>query len=143
MAGIKFFNINTNETVTLELQPQIAAFINSSNLGINATRGMDKGWRIAPELAVDVEEFRQDMDKMRKLSDRISVPIEGITIPDILFFISEEQAAAERRNAQLTETGKYEDSYERMIKEARESRARANAPTPPVAETIPASDKKK
>lgn len=120
--SVKFFNINTNETVTLDLQPQIAAFINSSDLGINATRGMDKGWRIAPELVVEVEEFRRDIDKMRKLSDRTSVPVEGITIPDILFFLSEEEEQARKRSIQLESTGKYEDSYQAMVKAAREKR---------------------
>lgn len=139
--SVKFFNINTNETVTLDLQPQIAAFINSSDLGVNATRGMDKGWRIAPELFVEVEAFRQDLDKMRRLSDRTSVPIEGITIPDILFFLSEEEEQNKKRNVQLQSTGKYEDSYQAMVKAAREKRLappEASAPKPATA-----SNKKK
>ena len=130
--GVKFYNINTNESVTLELQPQIAAFINSSNLGVNASRGMDKGWRIAPELAVEVEDFQADLEKMRKLSDRISVPIEGITVPDILFFISEEEALRARRETGLTEKGKYEDSYQQMIEVARVAKHQSvnTSPTP-------------
>lgn len=127
MSGIKFFNINTNESVTLELQPQIAAFINSSNLGVNATRGMDKGWRIAPELVVEVEVFRDDMSRMRQLSERISVPVDGITIPDILFFLAEEEDMRQHREAIIEDKGRYEDSYEKMIKDARRNRNLAAA----------------
>ena len=47
--GISFFSIRTGETHYGKLEPTIAAYLNSSDLGINASRGQDYGWRLSPE----------------------------------------------------------------------------------------------
>ena len=39
--GIGFYNIKTGKTNYAKLEPQIQAYINSSDMGINASRGQD------------------------------------------------------------------------------------------------------
>ncbi len=66
--GVGFFNIKSGDTHYCKLEPTIAAYINSSDLGINATRGQDKGWRLAPEWVKKVRQFKADDRKMEELS---------------------------------------------------------------------------
>lgn len=70
LKGIGFFNIKTGETHYARLDPQIQAFINSSDLGINASRGQDFGWRLAPEWVKRVKDFRRNEMKMERLTDK-------------------------------------------------------------------------
>lgn len=69
--GIAFFSVETGETFYGKLEPTISALINSSDMGINASRGQDFGWRLAPEWVNAVEEFELDEDKMDTLAAKL------------------------------------------------------------------------
>lgn len=69
--GIAFFSIKTGETFYAKLEPTIAALINSSDMGINASRGQDFGWRLAPKWVKKVRAFRADEDKMDALAAKL------------------------------------------------------------------------
>jgi len=47
--GIGFFNTKTGKTHYAKMDAQIQAYLNSSDMGINASRGQDFGWRLEPE----------------------------------------------------------------------------------------------
>ena len=66
--GIGFFSIKTGETHYCKLEPTIQAYINSSDLGINASRGQDYGWRLDPEWIKKVKAFRRDATQMSILT---------------------------------------------------------------------------
>lgn len=66
--GIPFFSIRTGETHYGKLEATISAYINSSDIGINASRGQDYGWRLAPEWVKRVRDFRRDATKMSILT---------------------------------------------------------------------------
>lgn len=66
--GIPFFSIRTGETHYGKLEATISAYINSSNMGINASRGQDYGWRLAPEWVQKVRDFKRDATKMSILT---------------------------------------------------------------------------
>lgn len=68
--GIGFFNIKSGETHYCRLEPTIAAYINSSDMGINASRGQDFGWRLEPDWVRQVKAFRRDEQKMQMLLTR-------------------------------------------------------------------------
>lgn len=70
-AGIAFYSIKTGETHYCKLEPTIAAYINSSDMGINASRGQDFGWRLAPEWVKKVRNFRDDETKMDTLAAKL------------------------------------------------------------------------
>lgn len=65
--GVAFYNIKTGETHYLRLEAQIQGYINSSDMGVNASRGQDFGWRLAPDWVRKVRDYRNDEDKMERL----------------------------------------------------------------------------
>lgn len=66
--GIPFFNVKSGETHYLKLEPQIAAYINSSDMGINASRGQDYGWKLGAEWVKMVKTFRRNNSEMATLT---------------------------------------------------------------------------
>lgn len=66
--GIPFFSIKTGETHWCKLEPTIQAYINSSDMGINASRDQDYGWRLAPEWVRKVKAFKRDRTSMSILT---------------------------------------------------------------------------
>lgn len=106
--GIGFFNIKTGETHYARLEPQIQAFINSSDLGINASRGQDFGWRLEPEWVNRVKKFRRDEPKMETLVSRNGG--QKVTTPQILYAIYGEQLRAAFERAEEDATP-FEEEY--------------------------------
>lgn len=94
--GIAFFNIKSGETHYARLEAQIQAYINSSDMGINASRDQDFGWRLAPSWVKAVKAFRRNENKMEMLTSRNGG--QKVTTPQILYAIYGEQlrAAVER-----------------------------------------------
>ena len=68
--GIPFYSIKTGETHFCKLEPTISAYINSSDMGINASRGQDYGWRLHPDWVKKVRAFKRDATKMSILTAR-------------------------------------------------------------------------
>lgn len=66
--GIGFFNIKSGETHYARLEAQIQGYINSSDIGINASRGQDFGWRLDSEWVKKVRQFRNNSTKMELLA---------------------------------------------------------------------------
>lgn len=110
--GIPFFNIKSGDTHYLRLEPQIQAYINSSDLGINASRGQDFGWRLAPEWVHKVKAFRKNETKMQFLVARNGG--RKVTTSQVLYAIYGEQlrAAAERADE---ESAPFEEEYLQKI----------------------------
>lgn len=68
--GIPFFSIKTGETHWCKLEPTIQAYINSSDMGINASRDQDYGWRLAPEWVQKIRAFKRDRTSMSILTSK-------------------------------------------------------------------------
>jgi len=66
--GIGFYNIKEGVTRYARSEAQIQAYINSSDLGINASRDQDFGWRIDPEWVKRLRAFKKHATKMAVLS---------------------------------------------------------------------------
>jgi hypothetical protein len=106
--GISFFNIKTGETHYARLDPQIQAFINSSDLGVNASRGQDFGWRLSPEWVKKVKTFRRDEAKMERLTDKVGG--KKPTMAQVLYAIYGEQLRAAKEFADENENA-FEQEY--------------------------------
>ncbi len=87
--GISFFNIKSGDTHYCRLEPTIQAYINSSDMGINASRGQDFGWRLHPEWVKAVREFQRDETKMNLLTTKNGG--EKVSTTQILYAIYGEQ----------------------------------------------------
>lgn len=111
--GIGFYNINSGETHYAVLEAQIQAFINSSDIGINASRDQDFGWRLAPEWVRAVRKFRRNETKMQFLTDRNGG--QKVTTPQILYAIYGEQLRAAQERAEEDESP-FEEEYLQKIR---------------------------
>lgn len=109
--GIEFFNIKTGDTHYCRLEPTIQAYINSSDMGINASRGQDFGWRLAPSWVKRVRSFRNDETKMANLGAKLRLEEdESPSLIQILYAIYGAEIRA-ARVASEEHDNPYEDQY--------------------------------
>ncbi len=106
--GIGFYNIKDGTTNYAKLEPQIQAYINSSDMGVNASRGQDYGWRLEPEWVKKVKAFRRDETKMGVLVARNGG--QKVTTTQILYAIYGEQLRAAEERAE-DESSPFEEQY--------------------------------
>lgn len=110
--GIAFYNIKSDDTHYCKLEPQIQAYINSSDMGINASRDQDFGWRLAPEWVELVKKFRKDETRMERLTSRNGG--RKVTVPQILYAIYGEQLRAFEQEQEDHEAP-FEEAYLQKI----------------------------
>lgn len=106
--GIGFFNIKSGETHYARLEAQIQAYINSSDMGINASREQDFGWRLEPQWVKKVKDFRRNETKMEALVARNGG--QKVTTVQILYAIYGEQLRAAQERAEEGEAP-FEEQY--------------------------------
>ena len=106
--GVPFFRISTGETLYAKTDPQIQGFINSSDMGINASRGQDFKWRLAPEWVKKVRAFRKDEVKMERLTEKNGG--KKVTTAQVLYAVYGEQLRAASERAE-EEEDPFEEQY--------------------------------
>jgi hypothetical protein len=111
--AIKFFNIRSKEVRVAETEPQIAAMWSSSDHSPNITQGQDFGWRLAPEVVVEMKKIKQDMGMLERIAHTYNRPLEDVGEPEILQYISDQTPVD---SAAVAEDGDYTDEYEQEIK---------------------------
>lgn len=113
--GIEFFNIKSGDTHYCRLEATIQAYINSSDMGINASRGQDFGWRLAPSWVQLVREFRKNENKMTNLGAKLRLEEDqSPSLIQILYAIYGGQLRAARVAAEEYENP-YEEEYLQKI----------------------------
>jgi len=120
--GISFYSIRTGETHYCKLEPTIAAYINSSDIGINASRGQDYGWRLAPEWVKKVRDFRRDVTQMSILTAKNGG--QKPTLTQTLYYMYGEQLQRYFESQEDNENP-YEEAYAQMIATGKVSRSEA------------------
>lgn len=110
---IKFFNIRSGETRDAETEPQISAMWASSDRSPNVAQGQDFGWRLAPEVVVEMKMIKQDVIQLTQIATRIGKPTDDINEPDILDYISAKYTA---ENAPVADTEDYADAYDMEVR---------------------------
>lgn len=113
--GIAFFSVKSGETMYARLEPTIAAFINSSDMGINASRGQDFGWRLDPTWVKKIRAFRNDEDKMDALAAKLRLE-DGVSpnTTQILYYIYGRQVRQYLQRLQ-EEENPFEEQYQQDI----------------------------
>lgn len=113
---IEFVNIKSGERVKLTRPHQIGAFINSSDLHVNSTKGQDFGWRLAPSVIVRLDAMRQDVVLLEEISRRTGVPVDELTTIHLVQHISYEENLAEQAKTMRAEREpEYKKTYEAEI----------------------------
>lgn len=115
--AIKFFNVRTGEkriakTNDLISNAHIAAFYNSSNLSPNANEGQDFGWRLAPEVIVEMKRIKNSPKLIEHIAVRYNLPIDSVKDTNILAYISDQN---ERKPA-AEEEGDFTEEYQDEIR---------------------------
>lgn len=111
--ALRWINIRSGEKVVAETEPQIAALWSSSDHSPNITQGQDFGWRLAPEVAVELKRIKQDMSMIERIAQRFGKLIEDIGEIDILHYISNRTAL---EAAPQPEVSDYQDEYDAQIR---------------------------
>lgn len=120
--GIPFFSVKTGDTHYAKLEPTIQAYINSSDMGVNASRGQNYGWRLDPEWVKKVRAFKRDRTSMSILTNKNDG--RKPTTTQILYFIYGEQLADYYEQMEEQENP-FEEDYLRAINSGVPSRAAA------------------
>ncbi len=132
--GIGFYNIKSGETHYARLEAQIQAYINSSDMGINASRDQDFGWRLEPNWVKAVKAFRRDESRMRDLLARTGG--QKVTTVNILYAIYGEQLRVAQEQAEENEAP-FEQEYLQNIADKPAPTVSAPAQLPVEEDTIP------
>jgi hypothetical protein len=115
--AIKFVNIHSKEVRVAETEPMIAAMWSSSDRSPNITQGQDFGWRLAPEVVVEMERISRDPQMLERIAARTNRPVEDIKEPDVLKYISD-KTATENAPEPSSEGGL--DEYQAEIRRLRQ-----------------------
>lgn len=123
--AIKWFNIRSKEVRVAETEPQITAMWASSDHSPNITQGQDFGWRLAPEIVVELKTIQRDEQKLVEIAHRFNMLPEDVGEADILAYISSKY---DERDAPIANDADYSDEYYAEIKsiEDRQKEAAVN-----------------
>ncbi len=111
--ALKWINIRSGEKVVAETEPQIAGLWSSSDHSPNITQGQDFGWRLAPEIVVEMKKIKQDMDMLERIARRFGKSVDDVVETDILTYISNKTKLEE---APQPEANQFEDEYDQQIR---------------------------
>ncbi len=133
--AIKFFNIRSKEVLVADSEGKLTALWASSDHSPNITQGQDFGWRLAPEVVVEMRRIKQDVQMLTQIAHTYNRPLEDVGEPEILQWISAKTAA---ENAPIAEDGDYTDEYAAEIRrlELESDKAPVNSPPEPRGESL-------
>lgn len=141
---IKFVNIKSNEEVSFEgtadrnlRSAQIDAYVNSSNMGVNANKGQDFAWRLDPEVAAEFDDIKSNYTRLKEISDATGVTPENITDGQILsHMVSQELAKDSAKRAKVENVSSYEDEYRQRVNNAKQRKAGVTVQEKPVVKPV-------
>lgn len=138
--GIGFFSIKTGETHYAKLEPTIQAYINSSDMGINASRGQDYGWRLEAEWVKRIRDFRRDETKMDTLAAKLRLE-DGVapSTTQILYYIYGRQVRAYLQRLQ-EDSAPFEEQYQQDISSRSSRNEVVEPPTDEITEDVDEAD---
>ncbi len=111
--AIKFFNIRSREVRVAETEPQLTALWASSDRSPNITQGQDFGWRLAPEVVVQMKMIKKDFNKLQEIAVKYAIMLDSVGEPEILQYISDTTNA---ESAPVAEEADYTDEYDQEIR---------------------------
>lgn len=116
--AIKFFNVRSREVQIAETEPQVSALWASSDRSPNVTQGQDFGWRLAPEVVVEMKQISHDEAKLQQIASRYNMMLQDVGETTILQYISDKTSPSNAPVAEATDyTDEYDDEIRRLEKE--------------------------
>lgn len=114
------------EELVADDEPKIAALWGSSDRSPNASQGQDMGWRMAPEVVVEMKEIMADPSQIQEIANRFRKMYEDVTESDVLTWIS---GKTELMDAPVATTEDYANDYQAEIARLELERKSKVAPT--------------
>lgn len=111
--ALNWVNIRSNLKAVAETEPQIAALWSSSDHSPNITQGQDFGWRLAPEVVVEMKKIKQDLPLLERIASRFGKSLEDIGEIDILTWISNKTSM---EAAPAVDVADFQDDYDRQVR---------------------------
>lgn len=111
--ALKWVNIRTGLKTVAETEPQIAALWASSDHSPNITQGQDFGWRLAPEVVVEMKQIKGDLGQLERIASRFKKALDDLTEIDILHYISNKTTLDAAPQPEVTE---FAENYEAEIR---------------------------
>lgn len=142
---IRFKNIYTGEVRECVSEPHIAAFWGSSDRGPNVNQGQDRGWRLAPEVAVELNKIKRSPELQQAIAAKYGIATDLIGEPDMLRYISDTNNPEGRPEEINQDDASFERAYQDEIRalEAKEEKpSKAEESTPVEPEVEPAKEDK-
>lgn len=109
---------------------QIDAYVNSSNLGVNANKGQDFAWRLTAEVQAEFNEIKSDYSRLEAISKAIGVAPEDVTDGQILGYMVQVQLGEDAaKSAKVESVATYEDAYRAKVQAVKAQKANPSAVT--------------
>lgn len=121
--AIKFYNIRSKEIRIAESEPHISAMWASSDRSPNAFQGQDFGWRLAPEVVVELKRIKNDPNTLMLIASKINRPLDDVDEKEILSYISSKTSP---ELAPVAQDADYTDEYNAEIRRLESQVAPAN-----------------
>lgn len=112
--ALNWVNIRSGEKAVAETEPQIAALWSSSDHSPNITQGQDFGWRLAPEVVVEMKKTKQDLTLLERIAARFGKALEDIGEIDVLTWISNKTTMEAAPEVDIAD---YQDEYDRQVRQ--------------------------
>jgi len=122
--ALKFYNIRSKETRVAETEPMIAALWGSSDRGPNSNQGQDFGWRLAPEVVVELRRIKVNPSLLQHIAVRYQLPLDEVDETAILQYISDKTGV---EDAPVAQEGDYEEEYLGEIRKLSKKAAKEDA----------------
>jgi hypothetical protein len=110
---LNWVNIRTGLKTVAETEPQIAALWASSDHSPNITQGQDFGWRLAPEVVVEMKQIMADLPMLERIAARFKKGVEDLGEIDILHWISNKTTMDA---APTVDVSDFADDYDRQVR---------------------------
>jgi len=120
---IVFRNIYTGEQRQVDTEPHIAAFWGSSDRSPNVTQGQDRGWRLDPQVQVELENIMSNSAAQDEIARNARILTENMRESDVLLYISERNA---REGVFEQSPEDFERKYQIDLNKVREEQAERN-----------------
>ena len=110
---IQFFNIRTKEVRNADDEMKVAALWSSSDRGPNAHTGQDFGWRLAPQVVVELRDIMSNPQRLLNIASTYGIMLENVNEATILQYISDQTDA---ENAPVASDADYSTEYDNEIR---------------------------
>jgi hypothetical protein len=126
---ITFFNEKSGETVSLSTEPQVTAFVNSSDMSINASQGQDMGWRLDVDDKLRIEDMRTNPTVVQNLAQKRGISPEDLKTAHFINEILIQDSLTEKmKQSMINENPAHAEAYNARLKAAREAKENKSKP---------------